>query len=92
MSGRRKFEVSEMDLRNPCLDLGVISKVCFRGVEWSHREVSDFRNLRGDTGPSELIVWGGGKEAERWLQPFFRDPSTKSRCGVSGTVGGSLAG
>lgn len=46
MSGRGKFQVSEMELRNPCLDLAFVSKVCVRGAEWSHKEVNDFGNLR----------------------------------------------
>lgn len=46
LSRRGKFEVSEMELRNPCLDFAFVSKVCFRGAEWSHREVNDFGNFR----------------------------------------------
>lgn len=33
LSGRRKFAVSEMELRIPCLDLDFILKVCFREVQ-----------------------------------------------------------
>lgn len=45
LSGRGKFEVSEMGLRNPCLDFVFISKVCFGGAEWGSREVNDFGNF-----------------------------------------------
>lgn len=45
LSGRGSSTSLRMELRNPCLDLAFISKVCFRGAEWSHGEVNDFGNL-----------------------------------------------
>ena len=43
LSGRRKLEVSEMELRNTGLHLGFVSQVYLEGPRWSQGEVKGFR-------------------------------------------------